>query len=151
MGSPANTLESQESVPIMLNGLLNRGIDGAELRFQVKNDSRRKLTFVKYIPATNDLRLRAAFGENATENAVASFRNECRVRGITYREGDAEMAQSNVTFVDCDRDIGLGHLLVRLVFSSVYRVNIEQDCVAYFKNVLVADAPKLTHQPRGER
>lgn len=144
VGSAPNELESPDSVPTMLRFLLDRGIDGAHVLFQVRNDSRRQLCFVKYIRTHNDVGFRSHFYEQQEAgHYFVRLRQELSARGIKYTEARSKDGVGCIT-IDYVRDIGLAHLIVELVFERTFDVRIEKDCVAYFKNVLVSNEPSLT-------
>jgi hypothetical protein len=139
-----NDLDSPEKLPIMLRYLVNQGVDGASVRVQVRDDTSRQLTFVKYVRAQNDVGFRSLFLES-TDDAAAfeQFREELTSRGIKYDEVSGEGGNRGLS-IDYVHDLGLAHLVLRLLFERVWHVRIEKECVGYIKDVLFEPSPKLT-------
>lgn len=143
MRPAANDLESPEAVMMTLEYLVQRGINGSKARFQVKDDPSRCLDVIKTIHDDGTVSVRACFSDPDWTHVHSSrLREELDQRGIKYRELAASSA-SDVT-IELDRDLGLAHLVIRIVFELILRVRLERECVVYFEGVLLSDEPSLT-------
>lgn len=145
------TLESPSSVPTMLRTLLANGVDGGELCLQVRGAPSRQLMFLKYIVAHNDVGFRGFFYETQdTGGYFDSLRDELLRRNIEHQVAE-ERDRSRHLILDFSRDVGLAHMVVRLVFEHIFAVRIEKDCIAFFRRVLVDADPALTGVDLPER
>jgi hypothetical protein len=140
----ANDLATPEEVLMRLQYLLDRGIEGGQVRFQVRDDPQRQLLFVKYIRARNDVGFRSFFyDENWPEGYFDRVRGELDHRGIKY-DLSSDKTSKRVLEINYLRDLGLAQLVARLVFERGFGVRLDRDCVAVFKDVLISDHPRLT-------
>jgi len=143
-GPGENELDSPDKLPIMLRYLVNQGIDGAWVRIQVRDDPDRQLTFVKYVRQRNDVGFRSLFSERTDDAAeFERFRDELSSRGIAYHDVDGEWGRRGLS-IDYVHDLGLAHLVTRLLFEVVWNVRIEKECIGYMKDVLFEPDPNLT-------
>jgi hypothetical protein len=139
-----NRLHFPDSVPTMLRYLIDRGIDGGEVEFRERKAPRRRLRFVKYIRAPNHVGLYARFETcQVSPTELDLLRDELRRRAVRHEE-ITDASAGVLISIDCARDLGLAHLIVRIVLGAVLMIDIENECVAVFANVLVSDAPALT-------
>ena len=98
--------------------------------------------FRKYIRADGAVGFHATYPALHSRDSYLAFRQELTDRGIQF--GETEAGRMPSLEIDFGNDVGLAHLVARILFGSVFRVNIERDCVAYFKHVLIDNVPKLT-------
>ncbi len=144
MRPTANTLTLPDDVPATLRFLLNRGIENAEARIQVRHDPTRSIKFVKYIVAQNNVGFVGIFCEQpGLTEAFESFRDALAARGTKYEQSSDNAGQSCLK-IDFIRDIESAHQIVRILFDDVFGVRLEQECVAFFKNVFEIHSAKLT-------
>jgi hypothetical protein len=141
--SAPNRIESPAEVANALQFLLQRGIHGGTVRFQVDTEQSRAIVFTKYIVNHGDVGLRAQCARGGEpEHRLDSLREDLAQRGfphtLTTSEGD------KVIEVQCGRDVGLGVMFVGLVFQRLFETKLSTHCVAYFEGVAIRDASSLT-------
>lgn len=128
----------------MLQYLLDHDVSGARLRFQVRDDRSRELRFVKYIRARNDVGFRCIFRPPTQDReSLDRLAKELSERGITNNRVKSHGGLDELV-VECEHDIGMAHMILRLVFERVLGTRVEGHCVAYFDNVLISNSPRLT-------
>lgn len=134
-GSVANRLESPTAVPEMLDYLMTNGVDQAELRFQIRGVKDMRLVFKKY-HEENGAAIQSVFERTpSTVAAFEDFRRQLDQRGISYRIRVDERRRHFLT-IDYQSNLGQAATVVRILFGSVFRVDLQTDGVAYFKYVI---------------
>jgi hypothetical protein len=142
--SPApNRIESPAEVANALQFLLQRGIHGGTVRFQVDTDHSRAIVFTKYIVSHGDVGFQAQCAQGGEpEQRFASLREDLTQRGISHTVTTSE--GDKVIEVQCGRDVGLGVMFVGLVFQRLFETTLGTHCVAFFEGVAIRDVSSLT-------
>ena len=142
-----NELEHPAALGLVFRYLMNRGLHRPGVRGRVvvclRNDPEQRLIFWKYIRGTGELGFEAEFPLTpASAEAYHAFRTELLRRGVPHEELPLEAGP--VLKFDFGRDVGLGHVVTHVFFEDVLRLRVARDCVAFFHDCLVTDAPRLT-------
>jgi hypothetical protein len=136
-------LVEPRTVEAVLRTLMAQGIDGAELKICLRQQPDQCLIFKKYIQSSGQIGCRvSAFEATWTAPVINTFRAELGARGIPV-DRSGLVGQSGVT-IDCHHDLGLAQVLLRSFFGDVLHQDVERDCVAFFRDVLVRNVPRLT-------
>lgn len=143
MKAAPNELGSPEEITLTLRHLLERGVEGGSVRFQVRDDESRQLVFTKYIKSRHDVGMRSCIPmTDGGDQAVGRLTQELSDRNIRFSEREEKRRRCIV--IDYGSDLGLAQLVARIMFERVFEVRIERDCVAYYKDVLMTNVPHLT-------
>lgn len=137
-----NRIEDGAGVSNALRYLIQRGVDGGSVRFQVNEDASRAVVFTKYIIAHGNVGLRARCSRGGESEArFRALRNDMVERGIR----DFTLTSDGETLeMDIGRDLGLGVVLVGLVFQQLFETELRTHCVAFFDGVVIRDESTLT-------
>jgi hypothetical protein len=145
-----NEVRSPARVVGALEFLLRRGLNGGTLRFQVDDDASRAVVFTKYIVAHGNVGCTGVCHQGAEPGArFDALRQDLVERAIPHTV--VTTASGNGIEVTCERDLGLGVMLVVLAFQHLFQVNVGEHCIAVFEDVLSVDAPKFTGVDEGPR
>jgi hypothetical protein len=115
----------------------------ATLTVCVRADEQRRLVFQKEITEAGEVGFRAEFPRAAwTEPYYQPYRAELARRGVPHREVVGR-AGPTLTF-EFGRDFGGAYVVARVLFEDVMGLRLERDCVAYFRDIVIPNAPHLT-------
>lgn len=138
-----NRVESPDELARALRYLLNRGIRGGTLRFQVESDASRAVVFTKYIRGPGDVGCRGRCRQGAEPaERLAAFRQD--IVGRHIQASFSAEGPDTVVDLECGTDVGLGVMFVVLAFQRLFNVKLSTHCVAFFERVAIANAPAIT-------
>jgi hypothetical protein len=145
-----NKVRSPERVAGALEFLLRRGLNGGTVRFQVDEDPSRAVVFTKYIVAHGDVGCTGVCDQGEEPEArFDALRQDLVERAIPHTVVTTDSGRG--IEIACKRDLGLGVMLVVLVFQHLFQVRLGEHCIAVFEDVLDVDAPKFTGVDKGPR
>ena len=142
-----NELPDPGALGRMLRLLVSRGVHKAGIKGTltvcVKGDRQRRLVFTKCISALGEAGFRAALSrESWAEPYYERFCAELDRRGIPYEEIRAG-AVPTLAF-ELGRDAGGAYMVTKTLFEDVLGLRLDRDCVAYFRDVVIRNTPRLT-------
>jgi hypothetical protein len=138
-----NRIESLAEVSNALQFLIQRGINGGSVRFQVEMDASRAVLFTKYIIEHGNVGLRARCSRGREpESRFAALLDDLARRGIPHSITTAQ--EGEAIEMEIARDVGLGLMLVPLAFQDLFEVELRAHCVAFFEHVLIRYKASLT-------
>jgi len=139
-----NELSHPGAIASMLQFLMARGVYRSGIVGTVavcdRDDREHCLVFSKYIRESQP-GVRAEFPRASwSEPYFDAFRAELVRRGVPHQE----VPQPSGLAFDFGRDLGAAHVVVHVLFEDVLGRRVARDCVAYFRDTLVVDSPRLT-------
>ncbi|MDB4869024.1 MAG: hypothetical protein JWL97_28 [Gemmatimonadales bacterium] len=134
-GSVASRLDSPTAVRDMLAYLMTNGVDQAELRFQIRGVKDMRLVLKKY-DGEHGAAIQSVFERKPSmATAFEDFRRQLEQRGISYRIKVDERRRHSL-IIDHQANLVQAETVVGILFGSVFRVDLPNDGVAYFKYVI---------------
>ena len=146
MRPATNELSHPGAIANLLRYLMARGVYRSGIVGTVtvcdRDNPEHCLVFSKYIREAQP-GVRAEFPRVSwSEPYFAAFRTELVRRGVPHQEL-VHSSGSTLAF-DFGRDLGGAHVVTHVLFEDVLGRRVARDCVAYFRDTLVVDSPRLT-------
>ena len=143
----ANDIPNPAFFARSLRLLISRGVHKGPVRASLllcpRGEKGRRLVFVKYIDPTRGTGIKAELARDGWASThYASLRAELDRRGVAYVESASR--DGPALRFDFGRDAGGAYLVARLLFEEMLGLRLHQDCVVYFRDVVLVNAPELT-------
>ena len=147
-----NDLPDPGAFARLLRLLVSRGVHKAgiigSLTICVRAEPRRRIVFSKFVDPSGRAGFNASFPRDRwAEEYYEPFRAELDRRALSYQE-TRHNGQLALEFA-FGRDAGGAYVVAKTLFEDVFHVRFHQDCVGFFRNVVLRNTPRLTgvHAP----
>src|SRR5215208_4959994 len=143
----ANDIHDPAFFARSLRLLLSRGVHKGSVRATLlvcpRGDKGRGLVYTKYIDADRGAGVEAEIASDGwVAPHYAALKSELDQRGIRYAESTG--ADGPRLRFDFGKDFGGAYMVARILYDDVLDLRLHRDCVVYWRDVVMENAPKLT-------